>query len=59
MQGCFVEGGLRVVYYYWLGGAEFWPFALYAKGEVEDLNPKQLTALREYLKAELKIRNCN
>ena len=45
--------------YYWMGGAEFWLFALYAKGEVDDLTPKQLAVLREYLKSELKIRNCN
>jgi hypothetical protein len=45
--------------YYWRGNAEFWMFALYAKGEVENLTPTQLAGLREYLKAELKIRNCN
>ena len=53
------RGGLRVVYYHWVSGAEFWLFALYAKGEVDDLTPKQLTALGDYLKSELKIRNSN
>ncbi len=53
------RGGLRVIYYHWMGGSEFWLFTLYAKGEVDDLTMKQLAALREYLKLELKIRTCN
>ncbi|MEJ0085106.1 MAG: toxin [Pseudomonadota bacterium] len=53
------RGGLRVIYFYWGGHAEFWLFALYAKGEVDDLSPRQLAALREHLKSELKARNFN
>ena len=53
------RGGLRVIYYYWGGHSEIWLFALYAKGEVDDLTPRQLAALRDYLKSELKLRNCN
>lgn len=53
------RGGLRIIYYYWGARAEIWLFAIYAKGEVDDLTSKQLSILRDYLKAELKVRNCN
>jgi putative transcriptional regulator len=35
------RGGLRVIYYYWTGGPEFWLFTLYDKDEMADLTPKQ------------------
>lgn len=53
------RGGLRVIYYYWRANAEFWLFAFYAKHEVADLTPRQPGALREQLKRELEVRNCN
>jgi hypothetical protein len=50
------RGGLRVIYYYWTGGPEFWLFTLYDKAEMSDLTPKQRAALREMVKAELQTR---
>lgn len=50
------RGGLRVIYYYWMGGPEFWLFTLYDKDEMADLNAKQRAALKELVKAELKMR---
>jgi len=50
------RGGLRVIYYYWTGGPEFWLFTLYDKDEMTDLKAKQREALKELVKAELKMR---
>jgi len=41
------RSGLRVI------------FTLYNKDEADDLTPKQRTALREFVKTELKIRSSN
>ena len=50
------RGGLRVIYYYWTGGPEFWLFTLYDKDEMSDLAPKRRALFRERVKAELKAR---
>ena len=50
------RGGLRVIYYYWLGGPEFWLFTLYDKDEMTDLKPRERALLKELLKSELKAR---
>lgn len=50
------RGGLRVIYYYWTGGPEFWLFTLYDKDEMADLTAKQRAALKELVKGELKMR---
>ncbi len=50
------RGGLRVIYYYWTGGPEFWLFTLYDKDQMADLTAKQRAAMKELLKAELKMR---
>jgi hypothetical protein len=50
------RGGLRVIYYYWTGGPEFWLFTLYDKDEMSDLTPKQRAALKDRVKDELKMR---
>jgi hypothetical protein len=50
------RGGLRVVYFWWVPGRQFWLFTLYGKGEVSDLTAEQRKAVREVLKAELKAR---
>ena len=50
------RGGLRVIYYYWTGGPEFWLFTLYGKDEMSDLTPKQRATLKEIIKDELKMR---
>jgi hypothetical protein len=51
------RGGLRVIYYYWTDGPEFWLFTLYDKDEMADLTPKQRAALKERVKSELKMRS--
>ena len=51
------RGGLRVIYYYWITGPEFWLFALYDKDERSDLTPDQRAALKALVKGELKMRH--
>jgi hypothetical protein len=53
------RGGLRVIYYFWTAGPEFWLFTLYGKDELSDLTPRQRAALKELVKAELKMRKAN
>jgi mRNA-degrading endonuclease RelE of RelBE toxin-antitoxin system len=53
------RGGLRVIYYYWSGKAEFWLFTVYDKNEMADLARGQKDKLREQLKAELRRRKLN
>lgn len=50
------RGGLRVIYYYWTGGPEFWLFTLYDKDETDDLTPKQREVLKERVKGEIQMR---
>jgi hypothetical protein len=50
------RGGLRVVYYWWSSGLQFWLYTLYDKDEMADLTPKQCSALKAMLKAELESR---
>lgn len=50
------RGGLRVIYYFWLGGPEFWFFTLYDKDEAADLTSKQRALLKERVKHELSVR---
>ncbi|MDR0780665.1 MAG: type II toxin-antitoxin system RelE/ParE family toxin [Pseudomonadales bacterium] len=50
------RSGLRVIYYWWDGGAQFWLFSLYDKDEMDDLDAKTKRAFREGLKAELEKR---
>ena len=50
------RGGLRVIYYFWTAGPEFWLFTLYGKDELSDLTPRQRAALKELVKGELKVR---
>ena len=47
------RGGLRVIYYWWLGGDQFWLFTVYDKDEADDLTAQQRKALKELLKREL------
>jgi len=51
------RGGLRVLYYYWIDGPEFWLFTLFDKDEMTDLAPKQRAVLKERVKRELKMRS--
>lgn len=50
------RGGLRVIYYWWLSGAQFWLFTLYNKDEMADLTAKEKKALKELIKKELEER---
>lgn len=50
------RGGLRVIYYWWNAGTQFWLYTLYDKDEMADLNAKQRKALKAMLKAELESR---
>jgi hypothetical protein len=50
------RGGLRVIYYWWDAGPQFWLFTLYDKDEMSDLTPAQRKALRTMIKTELEAR---
>ena len=50
------RGGIRVIYYWWVEGKQFWLFTLYAKGEVTDLSAKERELLSGLLRAERKAR---
>ncbi|MCC7461873.1 MAG: toxin [Gammaproteobacteria bacterium] len=50
------RGGLRVIFYYWAGGPQFWLFTLYDKDQMNDLKPAEKAVLRDRLKAALKAR---
>jgi hypothetical protein len=50
------RGGLRVIYYWWMTGFEFWLFTVYDKDEMADLTPPQRKALKAMIKAELQAR---
>ncbi len=50
------RGGLRVIYYWWVAGLQFWLFTLYDKDEMSDLTAQQRKALKIMIKAELEAR---
>jgi hypothetical protein len=50
------RGGLRVIYYWWDGGRQFWLFTLYDKDEMENLSADEKKLLKAMLKAELEAR---
>ena len=50
------RGGLRVIYYWWDAGMQFWLFTVYDKEEMADLTPPQRKALKTMIKAELAAR---
>ena len=50
------RGGLRVIYYWWEAGKQFWLFTLYDKDEMADLTPQQRKTFRAMIKAELESR---
>ena len=41
------RGGLRVVYYWWSAGAQFWLFSIYDKNELSDLTSLQRNLLKK------------
>jgi hypothetical protein len=50
------RGGLRIIYFWWQQGRQFWLFTLYRKGEMADLSARQKHALRQLLKVEIGTR---
>ena len=50
------RGGLRVIYYWWDSGPQFWLFTVYDKDEMADLTSQQRKALKAMIKAELEAR---
>jgi len=51
------RGGLRVIYYYWGGGLQFWMFTLYDKDEMSDLTSDERKILARMLDAEIAQRS--
>jgi hypothetical protein len=50
------RGGLRVIYFFWEPGQQFWLFTLYDKSESTDLSATERAALKGMLKRELETR---
>ena len=50
------RGGLRIIYYWWSGGDQFWFFTVYDKDQADDLTPAQRKVLKQLLKTELENR---
>ena len=50
------RGGLRVIYYWWVTGLQFWLFTIYDKDEMSDLTPQERRELKAMIKAELQAR---
>lgn len=50
------RGGLRVIYYWWLTGKQFWLFTVYNKDEMDDLSSAQRKTLKDLLKLEMDAR---
>jgi hypothetical protein len=46
------RSGLRVIYYWWLAGYQFWLFTLYDKDEMSDLTTKEKKVLKALLEQE-------
>ena len=50
------RGGLRVIYYWWNAGLQFWLFTIYDKDEISDLTKAQREMLKQMIKNELEAR---
>ncbi len=46
-----------MIYYWWLGGDQFWLFTLYDKDEAADLTSDERKALKSMLESELHLRS--
>lgn len=46
------RGGFRVIYYWWLGGAQFWLFTVYDKDQADDLSAEQRKVIKRLLESE-------
>lgn len=50
------RGGLRVIYYWWDAGLQFWLFTIYDKDDMSDLTKAQRDTLKEMIKKEREAR---
>jgi len=50
------RGGVRIIYYWWVSGLEFWLFTIYDKNEASDLTEAQRKILADMLRREIKMR---
>jgi hypothetical protein len=50
------RGGLRVIYYLWMGGSQFWMFTIYDKDEMNDLSNDERKKLADMLELEKRRR---
>jgi len=50
------RGGLRVIYYWWHAGSQFWLFTVFDKDEMSDLTASERKVLKEMIKQELEAR---
>lgn len=50
------RGGLRIIYFWWDTGSQFWLFTVYDKDEMADLTPQQRKTVKEMIKNELEAR---
>jgi hypothetical protein len=50
------RGGLRVIFYWWDTGSQFWLFTVFDKDEMSDLTATERKALKEMIKHELGAR---
>lgn len=50
------RSGLRVIYFWWSMGDQFWLYTLYDKDTIDDLSAKERAALKDMLKRELSAR---
>lgn len=53
------RGGIRIIYYWWQGGTQFWLFTLYGKDEQSDLSADQRKALKRLHEREIAARTHN
>jgi mRNA-degrading endonuclease RelE of RelBE toxin-antitoxin system len=51
------RGGLRVIYYWWDAGSQFWLFTVYDKDQADDLSPEQRRALKALIRNEREARS--
>lgn len=50
------RGGIRIIYYWYDGGSQFWFFTIFDKNEASDITPDQKKILKKMLEAELASR---
>ncbi len=51
------RGGLRVIYYWWDSGSQFWLFTVYDKDQADDLSPEQRRTLKALIRTEREERS--